>query len=105
VAEADIVGSTDAIIKAVESAPAGTAIGIATEIHLVNRLAKNHPELTIECLDPLVCPCATMARIDLPHLAWLLESLVAGEEPNRIIVDADTSEWAKVALERMLAIV
>jgi quinolinate synthase len=105
VAKADIVGSTDAIIKAVEAAPAGTAIGIATEIHLVNRLAKQHPELTIECLDPLVCPCATMARIDLPHLAWLLESLVAGEEPNRIIVNAETTEWAKVALERMLAIV
>jgi len=105
VAEADVVGSTDAIIKAVEAAPSGSAIGIATEIHLVNRLAKQHPDLTVECLDPLVCPCATMARIDLPHLAWLLESLVAGEEPNRIMVDADTAEWAKVALERMLAII
>jgi len=102
---ADVVGSTDAIIKAVEAAAPGTAIGIATEVHLVNRLANEHPDLHIECLDPLVCPCATMARIDLPHLAWILESLEAGEEPNRIVVDADTAVWAKVALERMLAII
>ena len=101
---ADVVGSTDAIIRAVDAAAPGTAIGIATEIHLVNRLAKKRPDLTIECLDPLVCPCATMARIDLPHLAWLLEALVAGEEPNRISVDNETAKWAKVALERMLAI-
>jgi quinolinate synthase len=105
VAAADVVGSTDAIIKAVDAAPAGSAIGIATEVHLVNRLAKERLDCTIECLDPLVCPCATMARIDLPHLAWLLEALVAGEEPNRIVVDPETASWAKIALERMLAIV
>ncbi len=100
----DVVGSTDAIIKAVEAAPSGTALGIATEVHLVNRLANEHPDKTIECLDPLVCPCATMARIDLPHLAWVLESLVDGRVPNQITVDADTASWAKVALERMLQI-
>ncbi len=102
---ADVVGSTDAIIRAVEAAPSGTAIGIATEVHLVNRLAKEHPDLHVECLDPLVCPCATMARIDLPHLAWILEALVAGERPNQITVEPETAEWAKVALERMLTII
>ena len=63
-----------------------------------------HPDKTIVSLDPLVCPCSTMFRIDGPHLAWVLENLVAGTVVNQIVVDADTSEWAKVALERMLAI-
>ena len=101
---ADQVGSTDFIIRAVEAAAPGTAIGIATEIHLVNRLAAEHADLDISCLDPLVCPCSTMFRIDAPHLAWVLEGLVAGEVRNRIQVDADTAAAARVALERMLAI-
>jgi quinolinate synthase len=105
VALADTVGSTDAIIKAVESAPAGSVLGVATEIHLVNRLGLEHPDKTVICLDPLVCPCATMSRIDPMHLAWILEGLVEGDVRNRIVVDAETSTWAKVALERMLAIV
>jgi quinolinate synthase len=101
---ADEVGSTDAIIRAVEAAPAGSAIGIATEIHLVKRLADTHPDKQISCLDPLVCPCSTMFRIDAPHLAWILEGLVGGEVRNRITVEKDTARWARVALERMLAI-
>ena len=101
---ADVVGSTDAIIRAVTDAPPGSVIGIATEIHLVNRLHNETPDKTVRCLDPLVCPCSTMSRIDPQHLAWVLEGLVAGEVRNRITVDAETAEWAKVALERMLAI-
>jgi len=101
---ADRVGSTDFIIKQVEAAPPGTAIGIGTEIHLVQRLAAEHPEVTITSLDPLVCPCSTMFRIDAAHLAWVLEGLVAGEVPNRITVDPDVAEWAHVALQRMLDI-
>ena len=101
---ADEVGSTDAIIRAVETAPRGSVIGIATEIHLVKRLADTHPDKQISCLDPLVCPCSTMFRIDAPHLAWILEGLVEGEVRNRITVDPDTARWARVALERMLAI-
>ena len=62
------------------------------------------PDKTVVCLDPLVCPCSTMFRIDAAHLAWVLEGLVEGEVRNRITVDADTAEWARVALERMLAI-
>jgi quinolinate synthase len=102
---ADQVGSTDFIIKAVAEAPAGAVIGVGTEIHLVKRLDDEHPDKTVTSLDPLVCPCSTMFRIDAPHLAWVLEGLVAGEVRNRIVVDDDTATWARVALERMLATV
>jgi len=101
---ADEVGSTDFIIRAVGAAPAGSVLGIGTEIHLVKRLADEHPDKTVVCLDPLICPCSTMFRIDAPHLAWVLEGLVDGEIRNRITVDAETAQWARVALERMLAI-
>jgi len=101
---ADQVGSTDYIIRAVEAAPEGAVIGVGTEIHLVQRLAAEHPDRTVVSLDPLVCPCSTMFRIDAAHLAWVLEGLVADEVPNRITVDADTTVWAKVALQRMLDI-
>ena len=102
---ADQVGSTDYIISAVADAPAGSVIGVGTEIHLVNRLDAETPDKTVVSLDPLVCPCSTMFRIDAPHLAWVLEGLVEGEVRNRITVDADTADWARVALERMLATV
>jgi quinolinate synthase len=104
VALADTVGSTDRIIRAVNEAPAGSVIGVATEIHLVKRLADEHPDRTVVSLDPLVCPCSTMFRIDAAHLCWVLESLVEGVVVNRITVDEDTASWARVALERMLAI-
>ncbi|HUC04783.1 MAG TPA: quinolinate synthase NadA [Acidimicrobiales bacterium] len=100
----DVVGSTDAIIRAVGAAPPGAVIGVATEIHLVKRLDDESTDKTVVCLDPLVCPCSTMSRIDPPHLAWVLEGLVEGEVRNRIQVDAETADWARVALERMLAI-
>ena len=102
---ADLVGSTDYIIRAVAEAPAGSVIGVGTEIHLVNRLNAETPDKTVVSLDPLVCPCSTMFRIDAPHLAWVLEGLVEGEVRNRITVDPDTAHWARVALERMLATV
>ena len=102
---ADQVGSTDYIIRAVAEAPVGSVLGIGTEIHLVNRLDEETPDKTVVSLDPLVCPCSTMFRIDAAHLAWVLEGLVEGEVRNRITVDADTAAWARVALERMLATV
>jgi len=105
VALADQVGSTDAIIRAVAAAPAGATIGVGTEIHLVQRLAAEHPDRTVVSLDPLVCPCSTMFRIDAAHLAWCLENLVDGNIVNRITVGTETAKWAKVALERMLEIV
>jgi quinolinate synthase len=101
---ADQVGSTDFIIRAVEAAPAGSTIAVATEIHLVQRLDAETPDKTVVSLDPLICPCSTMFRIDAPHLAWVLESLVDGQVINQITVDPAAAEGAKVALDRMLAI-
>lgn len=102
---ADIVGSTEKIIKTVAAAPPGSAWAIGTELNLVKRLAAEHPEQQIVFLDRTVCFCSTMNRIDLPHLVWALESLVAGNVVNQIEVDADVAHWAKVALDRMLALV
>ncbi|MGQ0825834.1 MAG: quinolinate synthase NadA [Actinomycetota bacterium] len=104
VALADKVGSTERIQAWAADAPAGTVMAVGTEIHMVQRLAREQPDKTIFSLDPLICPCSTMFRIDAPHLAWVLESLVHGEVVNQIVVDADTSEWARVALQRMLDI-
>ena len=101
---ADKVGSTDFIINEVAAAPPGSTIAVATEIHLVQRLDAETPDKTVVSLDPLICPCSTMFRIDGPHLAWVLEELVAGRVVNQISVDPETSGWAKVALERMLSI-
>jgi quinolinate synthase len=101
---ADRVGSTERIQEWVAEAPAGAVLAIATEIHMVQRLARDNPDKTIFSLDPLICPCATMFRIDAPHLAWTLEELVAGRVVNQIVVDPDDTEWAKVALQRMLDI-
>ncbi len=101
---ADDVGSTDHLIRAVQDAPAGSVLGVATEIHLVSRLAHEHPDKTVVSIDPLVCPCATMSRIDPAHLAWVLEGLVEGEVRNRIQVDEATAASARVALQRMLDI-
>ena len=101
---ADEVGSTDYIIRAVQAAPAGSVIGVGTEIHLVHRLDAETPDKTIVSLDPLVCPCSTMFRIDALHLCWVLENLVEGRVVNRITVEPDVAEWARIALDRMLAI-
>jgi quinolinate synthase len=101
---ADQVGSTDYIIRAVADAPSGSTIAVGTEVHLTNRLDHEHPDKTVVSLDPIVCPCSTMNRIDQPHLAWVLDELVEGRVVNPIRVDADTAEWARVALQRMLDI-
>jgi quinolinate synthase len=104
VSKADVVGSTERIIATIESAPAGSAWAVGTELNLVQRLAKAHPDKEVVFLDRTVCFCSTMNRIDLPHLVWALESLVEGQVVNRISVDRDTASWARVALERMLAL-
>lgn len=102
---ADGAGSTDYITKYVAAAPAGSVIGIGTEINLVQRLAAENPDKTIFCLDPVVCPCSTMYRIHPGYLAWVLEELVTGRVVNEIAVDEAVAEPARVALERMLAAV
>ncbi|MGW5209978.1 quinolinate synthase NadA [Streptomyces sp. NPDC004051] len=106
VAAADYVGSTEYIIKALEAAPAGSKWAIGTELNLVRRLANRFaPEgKEVVFLDKTVCFCSTMNRIDLPHLVWALESLAEGNLVNRIEVDKETEEYAKLALERMLAL-
>lgn len=101
---ADDNGSTEKIIRVVSEAPSGSAWAVGTEINLVNRLAKQNPDKTIFCLDPVVCPCSTMYRIHPAYVAWVLEGLVAGHVVNEVKVDAKTREWSLVALERMLAL-
>ena len=102
---ADSNGSTEFIINTVRNAPSGTVWAVGTEISLVNRLAKENPDKTVFCLDSVVCPCSTMYRIHPAYLAWVLEGLAAGVLVNRITVDDRTREEARVALDRMLAVV
>lgn len=104
VSNADVVGSTEAIIATISAAEPGSAWAVGTELNLVKRLAQDNPDKQIVFLDHSVCFCATMNRIDLPHLVWALESLADGNLVNQICVDPDTSHWAKVALDRMLAL-
>ncbi|MGA4799303.1 quinolinate synthase NadA [Streptomyces lavendulocolor] len=106
VAAADYVGSTEYIIKTLEAAPAGSKWAIGTELNLVQRLANRFASegKEIVFLDRTVCFCSTMNRIDLPHLVWALESLAEGNLVNRIQVDRETESFAKLALERMLAL-
>lgn len=101
---ADVSGSTGKIIETVRQAEPGTKWAIGTELHLVNRLKKEHPEQEIHFLSPVVCMCATMYRIDLAHLCWSLENLAAGTPVNQIHVDDETAKWSRVALERMLEV-
>jgi len=104
VQKADMAGSTAYIVEQVRKAPPGTQWAIGTEVHLVNRLKKQHPDQQIVVLSDCQCLCTTMYRIDLPHLCWAIESLVEGKVVNEIRVDDQTRKWALVALERMLAI-
>ena len=104
VAASDVVGSTEMIIKTIEAAPSGSKWAIGTELNLVSRLAKKHPDKTIVFLDKTVCYCSTMNRIDLPHLVWIMESLVNGHLANQIQVQPEVAKYSKIALERMLAL-
>jgi quinolinate synthase len=104
VTAADHVGSTERIIATIAAAPAGSAWAVGTELNLVRRLALAHPDKEVMFLDRTVCYCSTMNRIDLPHLVWSLEELVAGRVPNQITVDPDTAHHARIALDRMLAL-
>jgi quinolinate synthase len=102
--KADALGSTDKIIKMVEEAPGGTKFAIGTEIHLVNRLAKENRDKMVITLDDSGCLCTTMFRISPQHLCWALENLVDGNVVNRIVVKDDVKYWARVALDRMLEV-
>ena len=104
VAAADVVGSTEMIIKTVEESAPGSKWAIGTELNLVQRLANENPDKEVVFLDKTVCYCSTMNRIDLPHLVWTLESLVEGNIVNQIKVEKESAKFAKVALDRMLAL-
>ncbi len=101
---ADVVGSTEQIIRTVNASPAGSKWAIGTELNLVSRLAKNNPDKQVIFLDKDVCYCSTMNRIDLPHLVWAMESLVSGHVVNKISVDPRVAKFSRIALEQMLAL-
>jgi quinolinate synthase len=101
---ADASGSTDFIVKAIAAAPAGSVFAVGTEINLVQRLAQQHPDKTVFCLDSVICPCSTMYRIHPSYIAWVLEALERGEVVNRITVPEAIAVPARVALERMLSL-
>jgi quinolinate synthase len=104
VTAADYVGSTEYIVRTLDAAPAGSAWAVGTELNLVRRLGNAHPDKQVMFLDKTVCYCSTMNRIDLPHLVWALEELVAGRVPNQITVDPQTAGYARTALDQMLAL-
>ncbi len=101
---ADDVGSTEYIIRTVTDAPAGSYWAVGTELHLVNRLAQRLTDKRVRSLAGMQCLCSTMYRIDLKHLCWTLENLLAGTVVNRVVVDDETRHWSRVALDRMLAL-
>ncbi|HZO99229.1 MAG TPA: quinolinate synthase NadA [Terriglobia bacterium] len=101
---ADEIGSTERILKRILESPPGSEWAVGTEIHLVNRIAKENPDRRVVSLDDCVCMCSTMFRISPQHLCWTLENLAAGQVVNRISVEPETKHWARVALDRMLTI-
>lgn len=104
VTAADVVGSTEKIIKTVSESPAGSKWAVGTELNLVSRLAADNPDKQVFFLDKTICYCSTMNRIDLPHLVWAMESVLAGHIVNEIKVDPTIAKYSKLALEQMLAL-
>ncbi len=101
---ADLSGSTEFILARIAAAEPGSGWAVGTEVSMVHRLASENPDKVIFCLDPIVCPCSTMYRIHPAYLAWVLDNLLEGRVVNRVQVEPGTKRWAKVALERMLAL-
>jgi quinolinate synthase len=101
---ADLVGSTEFIIQTIRAAKPGTTWAVGTELNLVNRLKREQADKRVFFLCPTVCQCATMFRIDAPHLCWAIENLADGHVVNRIAVPEDDRAWARVALDRMMAL-
>lgn len=102
VAKSDYAGSTSYIINKINQATTGSKWAIGTEMNLVKRLEKQHPDKEIISLNPHLCPCMTMNRITLPYLLWSLESIQTKEYIHEIKVDDETANYATLALERML---
>jgi quinolinate synthase len=104
VAGADLYGSTETIIKSISASPAGSHWAVGTEINLVNRLSRQHPDKEIHSLSPFQCLCSTMYRIKPAYLLWVLGNLTADRLVNRITVDQETARLARISLDRMLEI-
>ena len=104
VTAADVVGSTEKIIQTVSQSAPGSKWAVGTELNLVSRLATNNPDKEVVFLDKTVCYCSTMNRIDLPHLVWAMESVLAGHIVNHIKVDERVARYSKLALDQMLAL-
>jgi quinolinate synthase len=104
VAAADVVGSTEAIIKTVTESAAGSKWAVGTELNLVQRLARTNPDKEVVFLDKTVCYCSTMNRIDLPHLVWAMETILGGRVVNEIRVNEEVAKFSRIALDRMLAL-
>ena len=104
VTAADVVGSTEKIIQTVSQSAPGSKWAVGTELNLVSRLAANNPDKEVVFLDKTVCYCSTMNRIDLPHLVWAMESVLAGHIVNHIKVDEHVARYSKLALDQMLAL-
>ena len=104
VTAADVVGSTEKIIQTVSQSAPGSKWAVGTELNLVSRLAANNPDKEVVFLDKAVCYCSTMNRIDLPHLVWAIESVLAGHIVNHIKVDERVARFSKLALDQMLAL-
>jgi quinolinate synthase len=104
VTAADVVGSTEKIIRTVSQSAPGSKWAVGTELNLVSRLAANNPDKEVVFLDKTVCYCSTMNRIDLPHLVWAMESVLAGHIVNHIKVDERVARFSKLALDQMLAL-
>ncbi|SDB94157.1 quinolinate synthetase [Pelagirhabdus alkalitolerans] len=100
--KSDLSGSTRYIIDKIDQAPPGSKFAVGTEMNLVNRLIDTYPDKHIQSLNPFMCPCVTMNRIDLPHLAYALDCVYESELLNVISVPNQTKEYAKMALQRML---
>jgi quinolinate synthase len=101
---ADMDGSTEFIARTITEAPPGSKFAVGTEINLVSRLARENPDKLVFCLDPVVCPCATMYRIHPAYLAWALDELAVGRVVNQVTVEGETAKYARIALERMLVV-
>ncbi len=100
---ADESGSTEYIVNTVRQSPPGSTWAVATEVHLVNRLANEvRGDKNVVTLDPFGCLCSTMFRVSPNHLLWVLEGLVEGEIHNQITVPEPIKSQARLALDRML---
>ncbi len=96
----DFVGSTSQLIKYITELPENQKVAVGTEFNMVNRLRDKNTYI----LSSTKPECPTMNETTLEDVYLTLKSIEDGEPLNEIIVDDSTQKWAKIALERMLAL-